>query len=297
LSETRANKYDLIILDEAHHILSTKLLEHLRKFKKAFWLAMTATPGFSPQKHLNQHFHLAHKTTIHEAVDMDLISGYRNILVYARAVNLDEVPLVKGGDFSTPALERAVNINVRNLAAVDFYKYAVDPSTGRPLIGRKAIVNCVGIDHARDVARLLCEEISASTIGGRTPCAAIHGDMYRKDIKEILTAHKAGEIVCLTQAKMMGEGHDDPEIKLIINLKPSLSMVEVPQRGGRALRVSTDNSDTPALIVDFVDEGTLNRKLPLLFSEITGSPAYGKWLSTRIKRRRYHDVFSDDIFQ
>jgi hypothetical protein len=181
------------------------------------------------------------------------------------------------------------------MAAVDFYMRTIDPSTGHPLLGRKAIFNCVGIEHARDVAHLLCESIPTSAVGGRIPCATIHGNMYRKDIRRILAAHKAGEIVCLTQAKMMGEGHDDPDIKLVINLKPSLSMVEVPQRGGRAMRFSSDNSDIPALIVDFIDESTLNRKLPLLFSEITGSPAYGKWLSTRIKRRKYQDVFSDDM--
>jgi superfamily II DNA or RNA helicase len=295
LAETHASKYDLIILDEAHHILSVNLLARLQKFKKALWLAMTATPGFSPQKHLNQHFYLAHKTTIHEAIDTELISGYRNVLVYARAVNLDKVPLASTGDFSAPALERMVNINVRNMAAIDFYRHAIDPSTGQPLMGRKAIFNCVGIDHARDVADLMCKAIPKSAIDGRMPCAAIHGDMYRKDIKRILAAHKAGEIVCITQAKMMGEGHDDPEIKLVINLKPSLSMIEVPQRGGRALRINPGNPDIPALIVDFIDEGTLSRKIPLLFSEITGSPAYGKWLSTRIRRIKRHDVFSDDM--
>jgi len=107
-----ANRFSLVVFDEAHHILSKRRLRLLEKLKSALWLGLTATPGFSTEKHLNQHFHSAHKTSIIEAIDLKLISGFRNVLVFTEAANLDEIPLNACGEFAESALESALNTHV-----------------------------------------------------------------------------------------------------------------------------------------------------------------------------------------
>lgn len=86
--------------------------------------------------------------------------------------------------------------------------------------------------------------------------------------KEAFEKHKRGEVKILTGDKTFTEGYDDPEVEVCLNLKPSLSPVDVEQRGGRVLRQLPGKL---AVVVDFVDE---NSKKPcVLFGDVIGGTA------------------------
>lgn len=275
-AKNHAHEFDYVVFDEAHKALSEARIVHRHKFDNAVWLALTATPAYSKDKALENHFALAYKMSVREAVFNGLICQYRNIRVDSRYADLSKVKISPKGNYDKYSLEQEINIYSRNRSAVEFYQYAVDPYTGIPFLGKKGIANCAGIKHAYDFADLCQELIEPHMIGGKTPCVAIHGkskaypEMTPRFRKEILEAHRHNEIALLSQSDLLIHGHDDKEIELALNLAPSLSLVEVQQRAGRSLRIDENNPDKVATIADFIDEETDEREKALMYGDVVG---------------------------
>jgi superfamily II DNA or RNA helicase/predicted transcriptional regulator len=269
-----ANKFDFLVWDEAHLSLSDSRIEYRKKFTNAIWLALTATPSYSQNKALSLHFALAYRITMQQAVDSGLICGFRNIKVSCQLAKMKEVKISNTGDFHPVSLDKAVNIHSRNKSAAQFYETAIDPYTGNTLLGKRGIINCVSIDHAYSVSKVFQKTIKSTSVGA-TICEAIHGrskehHMSPKLRKQILEAHRHGEILLLANADLLTLGHDDKKIELCMNLAPSLSLVNVVQRGGRATRFDEKNPYKTALIVDFFDEGTELKRNALLYGDVIG---------------------------
>jgi superfamily II DNA or RNA helicase len=275
-TKNHAYEYDFIVFDEAHMSLSNTRIRYRKKFHNAILFAATATPSYSEKKTLQDHFTLAYQMSVNEAVKAKLICGFRNIKVNSYCANLNKVKTSISGNYVQKSLDEAINIHSRNFSAAEFYQSAIDPYTGIPLLGKRGIVNCVGIGHAYNVEKEFLDLISPHQIGGKTPCVAIHGrskDFYMPNQlrKEILRAAQHGEILLLASSDLLIHGYDDPKIELCLNLAPSRSIVDVQQRGGRATRYDKQNPLKTALIVDFIDEGTETKKKALLYGDVIGT--------------------------
>lgn len=283
-------------IDEAHHVLSSGMMEQLARFDETVWILMTATPAYSQERSLAHHFHCAYRMSIDDAVKARMITGYRNILLTTEAVNLEEIEVGFEGDYDPFTLERAVNVEARNQAIIDFLHYGQDPMTGQRILGKRVVLNCAGVAHAEELARRLCEQIKPSEIDGRAAARAVHTKkMSIKTRRDLFDAHKAGDFPILTNIRLVGEGYDDEGIEVVVNAVPTLSVLRAHQRGVRVQRIDKNNRDKMGLVVDVLDTQTLPKapfinKMPILFGEAVGAPAIydrrGRLLLSRFRSQK-----------
>ncbi|MBP7992479.1 MAG: DEAD/DEAH box helicase [Candidatus Magasanikbacteria bacterium] len=232
--------YDLMILDEAHVILSEARSEAVAQFSDVVKLGFTATPIYEPgEKEVGNILGTEiHSIKIREAVEGGYLSSFSSIAARTE-VDLSGVKVTASGEYNAVELAKAVDIESRNKAAVELYKQAFD--------GRLAVAYCVGVTHAENLAKLFNDS--------GVPSAYISGDTSVKEQEEIFKKYEAGEIKVLCNADLLIAGFDEPQASVCLNLRPTKSLVVAEQRGGRVLRLDENNPNKHAYIVDFIDWG------------------------------------------
>ncbi len=249
--ELNSSDYDAVMLDEAHEALGPKRQEALKKFDKQLIVGFTATPNFSERKRLSNILpDEIHTMTVKEGVEENMLCSISSIVVHTEA-DLSAVEIDKE-KYSEKQLEQAVNIESRNQAAVKLYKNRFN--------GELALAYCVGVTHAEKVA----DEFNKAGI----PAMAISGKTKRKDQERTLQQFKDGEIKVLCNADLLIQGFDEPKASVCFNLRPTKSLVDAEQRGGRALRINENNPNKHAYVVDFLDKGITAHNVPVLFADV-----------------------------
>lgn len=246
--------YDLLVLDEAHMALSPGASRAVKKFAHAIRLGFTATPDYSETKKLKHLLHNEiHSMRTKDAIEDGLLCGCRVILAMTD-VSISEVS-VQSGQYSKKELQKAINIEKRNKAAVMLYK--------EMFLGELAVAYCMDITHAESLEKCFNENgILAVTISKKTG---------RKERKTILEKFRNGEIKVLCNARVLIHGFDETRVSVGFNLYPSLSPVVVGQRGGRPLRLDKGNPFKIATIVDFLDKAGTGRYQPITFADFLNS--------------------------
>ena len=269
------NAYELVIFDEAHHVLAAGASSAAGHYKKAFQIGFTATPNYSELRQLaNLLPHKIHEMSITESIDAGLISPFANIVLATNA-DMSSVMRTQAGDYDARALEAAVNTKPRNESIADFLA-----STSK---NQKTVVSCNGIDHAIDMATALRERGIAA--------AAVYGRMPKAELESILQGFRSGSITTITNSKLLTEGFDDPTIEIIVNAAPTLSQVRQQQRTGRGLRIDPARPNKQVVIVDCLD--TKYSELPVLFFDeriagTTGLNVISPRVATLLKEMRQH---------
>jgi len=252
--DIRPEDFTHVVYDEVHHLNSPQKKKAVGHFPNAIQVGFSATVSHGRNKHVRNVLpHEYHSSSIRESVEKNRLCSFSVGLVYTDT-SLDEVGVIGFGDgkqYNQRQLEKAVNLARRTKAAVDLYKNAFD--------GEEIIVNCVGIDHARDVAQQFSEAgISA---------AAVWGSQNKKERKDIFERRARGEIKVLVNAKLLREGFDEPYTTAVFNLAPTLSPVIAEQRG-RCLTINPNNPDKFAFVIDFIDKVTNIANRPISFAQI-----------------------------
>lgn len=257
--ELDPNAFSCLILDEAHLALSPRRQKIVERFAHAIRIGFTATPDYSEDKKLSQLLpHEIASLSIMEAVDKHIIAGFSVILAKTR-VSIDGVRRTKLKGYDKKQLERAINTEARNKAAVQLYKkLAVN--------NEKAIFFCGGVNHANDVAKLLRES--------NVPAEAVYGKLPKQERKDRLKRSQDGDTRGLCGADLLVCGYDDPEVKYVFLLAESQSVVRVTQSAGRGLRLKRDTKGVAlpkhAVIVHFLDLFSDPSAAPVFFSDIAG---------------------------
>ncbi|MDO8655888.1 MAG: DEAD/DEAH box helicase, partial [Nanoarchaeota archaeon] len=248
------DEYDAVILDEVHRSLSESRMEAVGKFPHSIKIGFTATDVFSLDKRVaNLLPNEIHRMDIREAAEQGILSPLRCYLAQTE-IDLSSIK-VTGGDFNEKQLEKAINVQSRNKAAVQLYK--------KGFAGRHAVAYCVGVKHASDLADLFMSEgVSATVISGKT---------NDKEKEKILDKYHTGEIKILCNADILIEGFDEPKASVCLNLRPTLSMVVAEQRGGRVLRLNEDDPEKEAFIIDFIDKNEDKERASIVFPDIVGA--------------------------
>ncbi len=244
--------FPLMILDEAHEILSDKKSELIEDFiGSSTVVGFTATDKYSDKKNLlrvlkNQ----IHRMSINEAVGLNLITGYSVITVETR-VDLSDVRTdFARGDYNRVDLASALRQPALTSDAIKLYKQYFPGEVG--------LISCCGIDHAKDVA-------AAFTAQG-IPTQAVYGDMNDTLRVRSIERHQSGELKILTTAKLLTGGYDNELVSFIFNLEPTMSLKHATQRGGRPLTLNPAVPDKVGVIVEFLhpDEGKQRRQMTFL---------------------------------
>jgi len=140
----------------------------------------------------------------------------------------------RGGEYIESELQKAVNTNDNNEAAV---KEILDRSHGR----NHWLIFCTGIDHAIQIRDILNRNgVLAETLNAKTPKA---------DRDRILADYKAGAIKALTNTNILTTGFNFPDIDLICLLRPTMSPGLYLQQVGRGLRLKSNKGN--CLVLDF----------------------------------------------
>lgn len=233
-------RFDLIIIDEAHHTQSNSYKRFIKERveyhseKNLKLLGVTATPDRSDGLLLNDILHhCSFKLQISEMIDEGYLSDVEGYSVKTH-IDLNDID-DHNGDFSLNQLYKKLSTESRNKMIVDVCK--------KELKGRKTLIFCINIKHSKEVNELLNKSGIAS--------AHIDGSMDEKHRNIILQSFRDGEIETLCNCQLLTEGFDEPAIDGIVLARPTRSRSLFTQMLGRGLRLSPGKKNCK--VIDIVD--------------------------------------------
>ncbi len=243
--------FPLLILDEAHRALGEKNRANITRLHEGpnnNWL--TATPDFGNSKHVKRLLPDAiHELTIQEAMSLGVIMRPQAWAYRTEAV----LHSTTSGDYSDEELGKLIELESRNTAALEFAKVFIEKGLQgaiTALPGKSA--DRSPLAHARKLEILAnaTEILDAQTGATRNiRASAIGGHMDESQLDKIYRDFRTGNIDLLIGVDLINEGFDAPNLKFLINTRPTRSRVLAEQRIGRVLRIG---ESTPQ-IVEFVD--------------------------------------------
>jgi superfamily II DNA or RNA helicase len=228
----------ILIIDEAHRSSCRTWRETIDYYRQqgTLILGLSATPIRMDKSSLSDVFDdMVVGPSIRELIDQGSLSDYK---YFAPDIGIDTSKIkIQCGDFNGKELEFVVNQNKITGDAIEHYK--------RMIPGKKAIVFCVSVEHAKKVA----EQFSAAGI----PAAFVEGGMSDESRKDALRDFSEGRLKILCNVMLLTEGIDVCSVEAVIMLRPTMSLSLDLQMIGRALRVDKANPDKVAYILDHVN--------------------------------------------
>jgi len=234
--------YDLIIVDEAHHIKSRSYEKVLEAIPDAFVLGVTATPERLDKKDILRGRKPLYEIDIQTMVKQGYLCNFRAIAIQTH-VNIDNVRKSMG-DFNEVELDRAVNVPERNQLIVSKYKeYANE---------KRAACFCVSVEHAEMMSSAFSEAgVQSAVIKGSTPL---------EERAKIYASFKSGDVKVLCSVMVLTEGWDEELVECIIMARPTQSRGLYIQMCGRGLRLSPGKAE--CLMLDITDNCTKHKMYP-----------------------------------
>lgn len=252
----RLNRFDphafrVVILDEAHRAAAPTFAKCLDYFQSELRLGFTATPQRGDNVGLS---HMFDEVTYFKSIQELIFEGYLSDIVgyrYNTDIDLSSVRIVRG-EYAEAELAAAVNVDARNELIVQAYKEYTP--------GRKAIVFCVNIGHARAVAAHFRKlGIDAYAVDSKTS---------RENRKDLLEAFDANRFRVLCGVNIFIEGYDQPDVDAILWARPTRSQLFYTQGTGRGLRLFKDK--TNCIVIDIAD--VTKGKIPVGLPSLLGLP-------------------------
>lgn len=239
--KTRDFDFDLLIFDEAHHVIAdNKWGRAYELLKKPPMLGVTATPVRTDGKGLGEHAGGVFKAMVLGPSVAELIE--RKMLLNPVVYTSLEVPDLTGvkrdaaGDYNSKQLAAAVDKPKITGSAVAHYT-KICP-------GVRAIVFCSSIEHARHVA---AEFNAAGYRFDLLVGAPEMSDAQRTSVNKRL---RTGELQGACTVDLVSEGFDLPDLECCIMLRPTASEALFLQQAGRVMRPS--DGKTTCWLLDHV---------------------------------------------
>jgi ATP-dependent helicase IRC3 len=238
LAKYDMEKWDKVIVDEAHHTPANSYMNVLNAFgvlqdgTKKLLLGVTATPRRMDGKALGEIYKkLTYVYSLRAAIEDGWLVKVRGYKV-STGTSLSEVS-IHDGDLNKVELEAAIDSPERNEQVVSAWLMHCG--------NRKTVVYAGGISHAMHLADAF--------VGRGIDAAAVWGDDPLR--KEKLEWHRATAGSVLVNADLLIEGYNDPSISCIVLAAPTASSVKFEQMCGRSTRLFPGKVDS--IILDMVD--------------------------------------------
>lgn len=224
---------DFVIVDEAHHAVSSQYMAMFSAWSKTRFLGVTATPERLDGRGLGGIFR---EMVMGPSVSWLIQNRFLASPVYyapERTVDMSGVKRI-AGDYSKSEAQERVDTPVITGDAVEHYKSHLN--------GQRVVVFCISIQHAQHVAERFIEAgIPAASIDGK-----LHPTIRKNRVKDL----SSGSVPVLTSCDLISEGFDLPAVSGAILLRPTQSLALHLQQIGRALRTAPGKSE--AIILDHV---------------------------------------------
>lgn len=216
-----SEKYDYIVIDEAHHGMAPVMKKVINHYQPGFLLGLTATDKRLDARKLESVFgEYEVKLDLKEAIEKGLLSPIRAFRLETN-IDLSEIRF-NGKDYVNAQLERSVRVESRNELIADvLFEYFHEK-----LSGKSGIVFCVSVSHAKEMASLLrAKGFKAESVDGE--------DRYRT---RKIEKYMSGEIQFICTCSLLTEGWDAPRTSIIVMARPTMSKVLYTQQLGRGTR-------------------------------------------------------------
>lgn len=223
--------FDLIVVDEAHHILADSYRRVLAYFT-AKVLGVTATPDRGDKKNLGKFFdRVFYEVTLARLIRDKFLSPIR-VKTLPVKIDLNGIKKV-AGDYSADQLGAKIEPWLERVAEV----------MAGECWDRKTIVFLPLVKTSERMAEILTRNgIEARSVSG-----------YDDNRKETLDWFaKAGPGAALCNAMLLTEGYDQPDVDCIVNLRPTQIRALYAQMVGRGTRLSPATGKESLLLLDFL---------------------------------------------
>lgn len=230
LSKFPKDYFDTIIIDEAHHVLSSsyqKVLEHF----DARVLGVTATPDRGDKKNLGRYFEtLSYEYTLPEAIKEGYLVPIKALTIPLE-LDLSSVSM-SAGDFKASDVGSALDPYLMGIIN-EMKKYCKD---------RKTVVFLPLVATSKKFTKLLNENgFKAAEVNGSS-----------KDREEVTKDFAENKYNVLCNSMLLTEGWDCPDVNCVIVLRPTKVRSLYSQMVGRGTRLSPQTGKKDLLLLDFL---------------------------------------------
>ena len=239
LPESKARKYDLVVVDEAHHAPANSYRTVLERTDPEFMLGLTATPWRNDDQSLEDLF-----GPVREELTIDVIEALRkgyltdvDYRMYCDDLDWENIPDKSDENYTVRDLNKRLFIQERDDEIIEeFTRVWKQEGSSR------SIIYSPSIDYAKRMSTQLRDVGYAAR--------PLHSDLDNREIERRLRAFRRGDLEILTAVDMLNEGVDIPEVDLIVFLRVTHSRRIFLQQLGRGLRLAENKEKV--VVMDLV---------------------------------------------
>ena len=251
--------FDLIIVDEAHHINAARwaaIVDYFSRSKAGadYILGLTATPFRGDQQDPAEHFD--NNTLIRKNLNRGIWEGYLawpDYYLYEDRTDYREIVRLMKESLKSKTAEKKVNaqlgkLHQRKCLSPEFqelvFERYLQHAAGKKTIGFASNKRC-----AAAMAQFFTEQgVPATYLTSMEKNETVAE--YRQRRANAYEGFLSGKYEVLFAVEIFNEGVDIPDVEAIIKLNRTSSPVKIIQQLGRGLRLSPDK--TSVTIIDFV---------------------------------------------
>ncbi len=243
--------FDIIFLDEGHKALGASSRQIIDAIDSdTLIIGFTATPTYHATRSLESLLpSMIHRLDLKEAIELNMLSSVIPVAIPAPTGNVQEFAVSMLGEYENKSLRQLIYNATRNDMVVSIATRLIQA-------GNTPIIACIPGDtmaHPQLIETMLSEQYVDDENGIPRPIRvrAVTSSIMAAHRQAIYAQLEKGEIDALTYIDVLTEGWDSQRANVIINARPTRSLVAARQRTGRILRNKADNR--PAIAIDIVD--------------------------------------------
>lgn len=241
LKEWAPDHFDVIVVDEAHHVTAGTYQRLLSWFHPKWLLGLTATPERADGSSVTDVFggRIAAQIRLPEAVDKGLLAPF-NYFVCTDPADLRGVSF-HHGTYDDAELARLYTQGVMAQPRANAITKAITTylPAGTDL---RALAFCAGQEHARWMCDVFTQAGLRATV--------VTGETNAEERRALRANMEAGKIQIVCTVDVYNEGVDFPCINSLLFLRPTQSLTVYLQQLGRGLRRAPDKD--ACTVLDFV---------------------------------------------
>lgn len=221
----------LILVDEAHHVLAKSYQRILNKFPNAIVLLFTATPIRTGKRQLDE---IADDIIVGQSISKLTKKGFLAPFDYYSIDDIDTQKLKKSstGDYTNASMDEAVSRKIYGHIVSNYQRLAKN---------KQAVVYTYSVESAKRIADAFNKtHISAVEVDGTTEDKI--RDKYVKQFRD-------KKIKVLVNVNLFTEGVDLPDVDCVIMARPTKSLALYLQFSMRCLN---PRENKKAIIIDHV---------------------------------------------
>ena len=252
LERFQPTRFNLVIVDEAHHSLAKTYRRIIDYFATAKLLGLTATPDRRDEKAMAEVFDDFFVYDIEDAVSDGVLCEMVISPFRIHGLDLSAVKTNSNGDLNEDQLSAVVESEEVLLGYADVLL--------REAGQRKTVVFVPSVSSAQQLAKIMCRH--------RPGCArSVDGKTKTELRRATLSDHQAGRYQYLVNCGIVTEGYDDESIACIGQGRPTRSRALSAQMIGRGLRKKRTGAFHDLLVIEFTSNakpGFLSTPLDVL---------------------------------